>query len=80
MTKNISYKQVICDICGKEERIDQSKDLPPKWEELKCGWHFKYDCCPECIQNLKTTIEEIKKNNTRPKIVITKDGCIRVED
>lgn len=80
MTEIVSYKRVVCDICGEEERIDQSKDLPPKWVELECGWSFKYDCCPECIQDIKIAIEEIKKNNCRPKIVITKDGCIHVED
>lgn len=61
MTERVSYKRVVCDICGREKRIDQSKDLPPEWEELKCGWHFKYDCCPECIQDTKELIENFKK-------------------
>lgn len=76
MIERVSYKRVVCDICGREERIDQSRELPPEWEELRCGCHFRYHCCPECIQDIKIIIEDSKKKNPPLMVQITKDGHI----
>lgn len=59
MTKNISYKQCTCDICGKVEDIVTSLILPKEWDNFTIG-NKTYDICPDCFMKINMTIEDLK--------------------
>ena len=58
MTENISYKRCVCDICGKEEHIDNIKILPTEWSRAIIG-RKTYDVCKECLVKVDMAIEDL---------------------
>lgn len=48
MTKNVAYKQCVCDICKHEATIDQGCFLPEGWGRLKLGSWIDMDVCGSC--------------------------------
>ena len=64
MTKNVSYKECTCDICGKVEHIPQSLILPKEWENFKLG-QKSYDVCLDCFIKIDMAIEDIKDSYLR---------------
>lgn len=48
MTKNVAYKQCVCDICKHETTIDQGCFLPEGWGRLKLDMLIDIDVCGSC--------------------------------
>lgn len=48
MTKNVAYKQCVCDICKRETTIDQGCFLPEGWGRLKLDMLIDIDVCGSC--------------------------------
>lgn len=59
MTRNISYKECTCDICGKSENISQTLILPTLWQKVQIRSSI-YDCCGACLDMIEDAIEELK--------------------
>ena len=59
MTKNVAYKQCVCDICKREKTIDQGFDLPDGWMRLKLGTWIDMDVCGSCALLIDKSVDNI---------------------
>lgn len=59
MTKNVAYKQCVCDICKRETTIDQGIDLPEGWGKLKCGMLIDMDVCGSCAIKITNCVKNM---------------------
>lgn len=66
MTENITYKRCVCDICKREEHIEQSLALPTLWEHVQFGYGMNHgvnvDLCPTCLKKLEELCQNFKEN------------------
>ena len=59
MTKNVAYKQCVCDICKRETTIDQGLDLPDGWGRLKLGMLIDMDVCGSCAVKITKCVDNM---------------------
>lgn len=64
MTRNVSYKECVCDICGRVDAISMSAVLPKDWENFKIGMKA-YDVCPWCFTEIDMAIEDLKEKHLK---------------
>lgn len=60
MTKEVSYRECTCDICGRVEKVVLSMPLPQNWQHTKIR-RTAYDMCESCIIRIERTIAQIKR-------------------
>ena len=60
MRTNISYTDCYCDICGKNERIPMSRNLPDGWGRVSIERHAIKDVCEDCLKEIEKTIENLE--------------------
>lgn len=59
MTKNVAYKQCVCDICKRETTIDQGCVLPEGWYKLKLGGLIDLDICGDCAIRITKYVDNM---------------------
>ena len=59
MTKNVAYKQCVCDICKREATIDQSCTLPEGWGRLRLDMLLSLDVCGNCADKITKHVENM---------------------
>ena len=64
MTKNVNYKQCVCDFCKDEMDINQSLPLPNEWEHIKIGVWIEADLCRTCVKQLYRLVNSLKEGKT----------------
>lgn len=62
MTRNVSYKECVCDICNRVEYVAMSAVLPKEWKYVQIGMNT-YDVCPWCLTAIDMAIEDIKEKH-----------------
>lgn len=59
MTKNVAYKQCVCDICKRETTIDQGFGLPEGWGRLRLDIFLDLDVCGECAVKITKCVDNM---------------------